>query len=51
MKITNVNCELINACKSDLRSDKHYLGSSGNKAREKFRAKQEFNLRFRVRPC
>ena len=51
MKITNVNCGLINACKSDLGSDKHYLGSSGNKAREKFRAKQDFNLRFKVRPC
>ena len=46
-----MNRGLINACKSDLGSDKHYLGSSGNKAREKFRAKQEFNLRFRVRPC
>lgn len=51
MKITNVNRGLINACKSDLGSDKHYLGSSGNKAREKFRAKQELNLRFKVRPC
>ena len=39
-----MNRGLINVCKSDLGSDKHYLGSSGNKAREKFRAKQEFNL-------
>ena len=51
MKITYVNCGLINACKSDLGSDEHYLSSSGNKAREKFRAKQEFNQRFKVRPC
>ena len=35
MKITNVNCGLINACKSDLGSDKHYLSSSGNIKPEK----------------
>ena len=46
-----MNCGLINARKSDLGSDEHYLSSSGNKAREKFRAKQEFNLRFKVRSC
>ena len=44
MKITYVNCGLINACKSNLGSDEHYLSSNANKAREKFRAKQEFNL-------
>ena len=51
MEITYMNCGLINARKSDLGSDEHYLSSSGNKAREKFRAKQEFNLRFKVRSC
>ena len=34
LKITYVNCGLINACESDLGSDEHYLSCSGNIARE-----------------